>query len=438
MEHIFFLTDKELFLLNVKDQIKIAKQFLIDDLISSPETFKKEIIREEEGLIVIPDYWITSRFYPLETKRRSIIEEFLKRRLPSDFPEIPDSKDFFEYVFLKQQENRGILVYLILESLFYSLYRDLFSDILIEKITAPAFLWKAKLSKKFEIDKETILFMHIYHRNAYLCFFSDSCFLFSRLIDIDEETYINQISYEAMQSFRLVSQRTKKEIKKIYIIPKSEKDKERLANILNIEVEDIRDKIYLSNPEASIVEKVGTFAFLDKSDILNSAFYIPYRPIRRLKEWFFFQNTGIIVGVLVFIIMLVETLFFHRIFPPLPKEKKEKYIYVQDYISYLDEIISHEKRPDFSLVLLRILNCIPDYVHLTDIKIKSEPLNIELIGYVDAHSIEEFQDRFSAFLNKLRKNFKNTKIPRLSEIDIKKKKEGFGFSFGFDINGGQI
>ncbi len=437
MKYIFFLTDKELLLLDLKDQIKITRQFLIDDLISSPETFKKEIIHEEKGLIVIPDYWITSRFYPLETKRKSIIEEFLKRRLPSDFPEIPESKDFFEYIFLKQQEQRGILVYLISESLFYSLYRNLFSDLLIEqRITTPAFLWKSKLSRKFEMDKGTILFMHIYYKNAYLCFFSDSCFLFSRLIDIDEETYINQISYEAMQSFRLVSQRTKKEIEKIYIIPKNENDKEKLANMLNIEVEDISDKIYLPNPEISLVEKLGTFAFLDKSDILNSAFYIPYRPIRRLKEWFFFQNTGIIVGVLVFMIMLMETLFFNRIFPPLPKEKKGKFLYVQDYISYLDEIISYEKRPDFSLLLLKILNCLPDHVHLTEIKIRSGPLNIELIGYVDSRSIEEFQDRFSAFLKRLRKTFKNTKIPGLSEIDIKKKKEGFGFLFGFNINEG--
>ena len=441
-ELFLFLTDKQLFVLEFDDHFKIKKDFKIEELISYPEPFQKELFSKKIKILIIPDYWIVTRFYPIATKKSSVVESFLKRRLPADFPDASDCKDFFEYFFYKQAEQQGIQVYVIQEELFYILYRNLFSAFEIEKITSPAFVWKAKLTKKIkDINKGLKVFMHIYQKSAYLCFFLDSYFLFSRLISIEEE-YIDQLAYELMQSFRLVSQKTKKEVEKIYLIPKENSDAERLSETLDVEIIDVSDQVELSSPLSETVEKIGSFAFLKKSDLSDSAkfFYFSYRPLKELKEWTFFQNTGIVVGIFIFILMLMEAVYLNNIIPKLKNVIDVNTSVIQDYISAMDELLHHKEKPDPSLIIMKILNCTSEKIYLQHIEIGLEPpSSIGLVGYVLAFNVKNFQDIFSTFLSKIKKSFEHAQIPTLMDIDVKRAGEkGFKFKFTFELNEGQV
>ena len=439
-EPFLFLTDKQLFVLEYDDHFKIKKDFKIEELISYPEPFQKELFLKEKRILIIPDYWVVTRFYPIATKKSSVVESFLKRKLPADFPDASDCKDFFEYFFYKQAEQEGIQVYVIQEELFYILYRNLFSAFEIEKITSPAFVWKAKLGKKIkDITTGLKIFMHIYQKSAYLCFFLDSYFLFSRLISIEED-YIAQLSYELMQSFRLVSQKTKKEVEKIYLIPKENSDVERLSETLGVEIINVSDQVELSSPSSEIVEKMGSFAFLKKSDLSDSAkfFYFSYRPLKELKEWTFFQNTGIVVGIFVFILMLMEAVYLNNIIPKIKNATNINTPVIQDYISAIDELLHHKEKPDPSLIIMKILACTSEKIYLQHIEIElGSPSSIGLVGYVSVFNVKDFQDIFSTFLSKIKKSFEYAQIPTLMDIDLKRAGEqGFNFKFSFEFNEG--
>ncbi len=442
-ELFLFLTDRQLFVLEFRECFKIKKAFNIDELVSHPESFQKEFLSKEIRLLIIPDYWITIRFYPVATKKASVIESFLKRKLPMDFPDASDCKEFFEYSFYKQAEQQGVQVYVIQEELFYILYRNLFSSLSIEKITTPAFLWKAKLSKKIkDINKGLKIFIHIYQNSAYLCFFLESYFLFSRLISTEQD-YIGQLSYELMQSFRLVSQKTKKEVEKIYLISRQDLDAEGLSERLEIEIVDVSDQVALSSPSLDVVEGIGSFAFLNRSDLLDSAkfFYLAYRPLKEIKEWAFFQNVGIGVGIFVFVFLLIEAIYLNSFIPRLHKNTPDINIpTIQEQISAIDDVLHYKERADLSLIIMKILNCTSNEIYLQHIGISSgPPYSIELVGNVSALSVKDFQKIFSLFLSNIKQSFKHSQIPSLADIDIKRAGEqGFKFRFGFEGNEGQI
>ncbi len=440
-----FLTDTQLFVLEFfKDSFKIRKDFKIEELISHPELFK-EFVSKEIKILIIPDYWITTRFYPIATKKASVIDSFLKRRLPIDFPDVPDCKDFFEYSFQKHEEQQGIQVYLIQERLFYLLYKNVLSSLpYLEYITSPAFVWKAKLSKKIkDINEDLKIFVHTYQNKAYLCFFLESYFLFSRLISIEGD-YTTQLSYELMQSFRLVSQKTKREVEKVYFISTRylATDTKKLSEVLGVKIVDISNQVDLSSPSSEEIEKIGSFAFLKRSDILDSinSFYLSYRPLKELKEWTFFQNTGILVGVFIFLLMLAEAIYLNKIASKFPTDVADNKIFeVQQYLSAIDEILYHKQKPDFSLIIMKLLNCKSKKIYMQHIKISSgPPFSIELTGYVQASDVVDFQKIFSTFLSNIKKTFKYARIPTLRETDVKKVEEGFRFRFIFELNEEQV
>jgi len=104
-ERVFsFITGQKVFFISYKNGLTILKEFNIQDILSSPQLLIDEALYKQINLLVIPDYWLTNEFYSISSKRDSVIEAFLNRRLPIDYPDIPDSKDFFEYFFYKKDD----------------------------------------------------------------------------------------------------------------------------------------------------------------------------------------------------------------------------------------------------------------------------------------------------------------------------------------------
>ena len=435
-KHVLFVSDKELFLLTADDTFSIKEVFKIEEVFSSPEVLKKEIYSVDIKLAIVPDYWIASRFYPISSKKHSIVETFLKRKLPIDLPEVPDCKDFFEYFPYEQQEQQGILVYLIQEPSFYHLYKGLFEETDL-KITSLAFLWRTKIAKKIKnFNKGLKLFMHIYHSQSYLCFFLDFHFLFSRLISF-EDSHVEQLSYELIQTFRLVTQRTKREVEGIYFISKEKKYKEIFTHFLSIDIQDISDQIDLSSPSVNLIEKLGSFAFLKKEDISETGkvFFISYRPLKEIKQWSFFQNIGIGVGIFVLLLMIAEAIFLNQIDPNVKCSFFNNDL-IKNYIIALNEVLYHKEKPRVQIIFLRLLSCIPKEIQIKYIQIQPGfPSIIELKGNIEAFSVEDFQKKLNDLLKNIKNRFKNARLPTLRDIEIKRvSAELFQFDFKFELN----
>lgn len=444
-ESFLYVTDKAILLLCWEDGLRVVKEYEIEQVLSSPETLIEEIPSRKIDVLIVPDYWIDNKFYPVSLRRSSIVETFLSRRLPIDYPEVPDLRDFFEYSRSRDDAQEGIVVYFIQEELFYRLYRAISFHLFIGKITAPAFLWQAKFARLMkEISTGQKLILHIYPGGSYLCFFSEGLFLFSRVIAMSqEEDYISQLSYEIMQSLRLFSQREKKEVQKAYLISDREEDKNKLAGSLDIEIEYVSEKIELFSPSLELISKLGSVAFLDKSDFSESArfLYIIKRQEKRLRRWSFFQNMGIAVGIVFFMLMLIEAIFLHSIIPSskIKKSANSGLSSVEDYISAIDDLLYHKSRIDPTLLTLKIMDSLSEKVSVNQIRMRFDPsIALELDGEISASGTEEVEKKLSSFMKNLKKNILNAQIPSMDEVNIKKTGVSkFEFTFRFEINRGE-
>ena len=436
------IVNEKLFFVSYKNELKILEEYNIHDILSSPQVLIDKFSLRDITLLVIPDYWIGNKFYPISSKKESVIEAFLSRKLPADYPDIPNSKDFFEYVRCKQDDQYGVMVYFPQEELFYKLYEYIFSNLSLYKITTPAFLWQCKLAKYVkDIAKGQKLFVHIYNNEAYICFFLNGLFLFSRTIKIfeTEEDYIGQLANEILHSLRLFSQKTKKEVEKIYLISKEKKDKDRLSLLLDLDIEQISDdKVKLSLPAPEYIDKLGSIAFMNELDLSNTAkfLYISHREEKLLKEWSFFQGAGIITGIVLFVMMLVETLFLLYMSPSQYKEKPGLSVNIENYIKAADEIIFNKQKLKHHLLILKVINSLVRNVFLKKIKIKSDPImHMQVQGYILASDISSFKDILFKFISNLKNNIPCIQQElSLEDVDVKKINKGrYEFEFKIEL-----
>ena len=278
----------------------------------------------------------------------------------------------------------------------------------------------------------------MYTGGIYLSFFSNGLFLFSRVISISsQEEYITQLSYEIMQSLRLFSQRIKEEVAKIYIISKNKGDSNKLQSLLDIEVEQISEKIALASPSLELVSKIGSVAFLDKSDFSESSkfLHIIPRQEKSFRRWTLFQNVGIIIGILIFLLMLIEAILLPYLIPS-QKIKDTSSISIENYVSAVDELLYHKNKIDISFLILRIMDSRPRDISINKIRIELEPsTRLELNGIIPVFDMEDIEKALAFFMENLKRNVPNANVPSMEEIDIKKVGEGkFEFNFKLEIS----
>ncbi len=410
------IRNDEVFFLYREKGWNLFKRIKIADAIDSEENLLKDLPKEI-SLLVVPDYWIGSSFYPIRSKKRSIVLSFISRKLTADF-DFPEVKDFFEYI---PYEN-GILVFFLQDENFYLLYKKLLSHLSFYKITCPAFLWQTKLRRNIkDIDKGGKAFIHLTPRYAYACFFSEGSLLFSREIDLEPENYLEQLSYEILQSLRLFSQKTKKDIEKIYLLS-SEKEHPSLS--LGIKTEWISK--YIRSIPSECIEDLGTFAFMDEKDLSDTKlFYIPYRKEITFKEWETFQKIGLITGIIFLVLMTSEFFFLKKNFPEPGLVKDIK---IQSYINEIDEFLKNRNRESFQKLLVNILNSSGD-IYIKRLII--EPERIGIGGEIDS-DVENLRKRIKGFLEKLSMSYPNIILPDFGEIKIEKKEKG-RYEFYFEL-----
>ena len=292
--------------------------FLEDDFTLS--SIPAVVRARKNGLLVIPDYWIGQTRLMLPSKKRSVVEAFVERKLATEHPELPDIGLFYHYTFSKKPSESGnIYAFFFQEPLSYQLYQRLtLFDMAPFDITIPAYVWAKKLEKMHpELVNAGGGLIQKLSSASYLYFYHKGQFLFSRNIKFSDSPgegteALDALTYEINQSFYLFSQKEKAELEHIFIHSSRKEDAAELAESLGREVH------FLDADDASIQElsdALGPCSVFTPSDLSPSSNYlaIVQKDHARAREWRPVQMAGAIVGILLFLLLGGEYLFLLKL-----------------------------------------------------------------------------------------------------------------------------
>lgn len=124
----------------------------------------KPVLRSVNRLLVVPDYWVGSRFDEFPARKKSLITAFIERKLKLEQPALADAGDFYNYAVVQGQDQRQQLyVYYLQEAVAYRLYRRLEAIGLSPlRISTPALVWQVKLGGRVNgFSRKGIGFIHL-------------------------------------------------------------------------------------------------------------------------------------------------------------------------------------------------------------------------------------------------------------------------------------
>ncbi|MBE9570395.1 MAG: hypothetical protein IMF11_07205 [Proteobacteria bacterium] len=89
-------------------------QFLNAGMESAP--VPEELSNRVNSLLIVPDYWFGNVTYKFQSRKKSIIEAFIERKLLAEHPDLPDIKYFSGYIPHQiDQGEKGLYVYFLQE-----------------------------------------------------------------------------------------------------------------------------------------------------------------------------------------------------------------------------------------------------------------------------------------------------------------------------------
>ena len=225
-------------------------QFLTGDvdLSAVPEAFR----HQSNSVMVVPDYWLGDTSFPFQSRKKSLADAFLERKLVADFPDIPEVEDFYAYFFHQfDQGETAVYAYFLRDPAFYELYERLAQwNLHPRRITTPALLWESQLKERIPgFHEGGKVFVHNLSNECFLYFFFSGHFLFSRQITLpeireDSADQLDTLTYETHQSLYLFSQKAKVEIDRIYMVAFGHVDPAELSEKLGREVEGVAVHIH--------------------------------------------------------------------------------------------------------------------------------------------------------------------------------------------------
>jgi len=66
----------------------------------NPVDFIPEKVHDRTlALIIVPDYWLGNVNHKFQSKKQSLVEIFIERKLLSEYPDLTDIRQFYEYEF---------------------------------------------------------------------------------------------------------------------------------------------------------------------------------------------------------------------------------------------------------------------------------------------------------------------------------------------------
>ena len=419
----------------------------------------KSALHSVNRLLVVPDYWMGSRFHEFQAHKKSVITAFIERKLKLEQPALTQAGDFYHYAVVQDQDHRQQLyTFYLQEEIAYRLYGRLETlGIGPLRITTPAQVWQAKLGDRVDgFSGKGVGFIHLGEADCFLYFFFMGQFLFSRNIQIpdaggDPSEIFSLLNYEINQSFYLYSQKTKTAVNRLFMLAPDASAVDQLTELLGREVEALP----ALPQETSIPDEAMAFPacreFTELDLTRSGEHYLSYRPLKNELAWRPVQWAGIAVGLFLAVLLTVESGALYLLSRSVERQMIEltpaagdpPEIALQDISQALDEITRELERPSGSGTLMRTLLAMPDGVSVRKISLDvsgTPVLNMEAV--VDADNPDAFKATLAAFLNQLNQRF-SLKPNALREKNVRiqmDRSQGDGrrpvyqINFGFEIS----
>jgi hypothetical protein len=267
-------------------------------------------------------------------------------------------------------------------------------------------------------------------RECRLCFYFNGNYLFSRSVVLpDDDDCIGAITYEINQSLYLFSQKTKSELKQIYLLAADSSFGEALGEALGRELIDCDallpdSQSNLAIPKAPFLNRVLTKGHSAKR---TSVFSVMHHQVKRQLEWRPVQLMGVAVGLFLVILLIGEAFFLssmqraaeddHRSLQQQRRASAD--IVLTDYTVAFEQVMQRVDRPSCADTVLLTLASLPANIWLQELDMDMAPIPaIKVTAFVDARDTDHLRHTLTQLVAKMKTNFKNTPALSISDIDV--------------------
>jgi hypothetical protein len=401
-------------------------------------------------LLIVPDYWLGNSVYKFQSKKKSLADAFIQRKLQAQFPQQPGINDFFDCFFYQgTHQERWLYAYFSQDPQFFQLYKTLSKfNIMPHRITSPAFIWGSKIQQEIsDFDDAGKCFIELQHNVYNLYFFFEGNFLFSRSIpltdlSIDTSDKFQAITYELDQSLHLFSQRAKAEVDKIYLLSFETQSIDGLSEALDRELHDLnylldgmRGKCSndaISDPLNYLIQ----FHFILQRNFLT----ISHRKLKKEWEWRPVQSAGIAIGLLLFLLLGMESIFLYKwsyqnqvpVISGRGVYSGETNQRIRQYNEALDILIADAERHSPKEVITKIAKSLPPEIQMQEIFFRAEiDPGIDFKGIVKNLGPDRLKKSLSVLITNLNKNLKPRKVLVMPDLDFEfdKNKQNYFIKF---------
>jgi len=397
--------------------------------VSLPESLKGN----NKFLCLVPDHWFGMESFPFKSQKASLIEPFLKRKLTSSHPDQSAIGQFFNYISHPANDaSHNLYAYFLQDEKAYRLNKVLRQANLAPLgFTTPAFLWEDKLKKISRLfSQDGSLLVHMCNQECRLCFYFNGSYLFSRSVVLpDDKERIGAITYEINQSLYLFSQKTKSELKQIYLLATDPSFGEALSETLGREMIDCGALMPESQDDIVIPEVPFLSRLMTKGHPIKrtSVFSVIHRRIRRHLEWKPVQRVGLAVGLLLVTLIVCEAFIIgsmrrsaeeeHR---ALQKQMRDSPgAILTDYEVAFEQVMQRIDRPSCANAVLFTMASLPANVSLKklDLELATSPA-MTLTALVDARDTDHLRKTLAQLVAKMNTTFKNAPALSINDIDV--------------------
>ena len=410
-------------------------QFLSDDMESDP--VPEELSNRVNSLLIVPDYWFGNVTYKFQSRKKSIIEAFIERKLLAEHPDLPDIKYFFGYIpHQMDQGEKGLYAYFLQEPKSFQLYDQLVKfDLNPHCITTPAFVWGQKLREiipDFHNGGKSLV--HMLSKECLLYFFFRGFFLFSRSIifpdtQMESSEKLDTLTYEINQSFHLFSQKAKAGIDQVYIASSVQSDARELSDTLGREVKELEGPGENRQKAPVIGGHLGAVERFSLRDLSPSRKFLSvlHQLQRKELEWKPVQTVGIAVGLLLLLLFGAESFFLWKLSQPslfptakaaIMAETDPRHT-IQQYNEALDFLVVESARPSPQGTILKVAKSLPTNFLIKEMTVEVEGTPaVHIKGVVKAAGPDKLKDSISYVLDNLKKYFQGARSLSLQNIDV--------------------
>jgi hypothetical protein len=420
----------------------------------------EEVRHRVNSLLIVPDYWFGNVTFKFQSRKKSIIDVFIERKLQAGHPDLPDIKYFFGYIpCYTGQRKKELYVYFLQEPKSFELYNQLVElNLNPRRITTPAFIWAQKLGEiipDFHNGGKGII--HMLSKECFLYFFFQGFFLFSRGItfpntQMESSEKLNTLTHEINQSLYLFSQKAKAGIDQVYMASSAQGDAQGLSDMLGREVKELAAPDKSQSKDPVIARRFGAMARFRWSDLSPSKklLSILHQLQRKELEWKPVQTVGIAVGLILFLFFSAESFFLwkwsQQSLVPMAKAGimagENPKSTIQQYSEALDFLIRESDRPSPQVAIVNVFRSLPDNFLIKEMTIEvEESPAVHIKGVVTASGPDKLRASISYLLVNLKKYFQGTRSLGLQDIDfeidkysnIKQGYQTYFVTFGFSL-----